>query len=66
MVRSPLGLPPAEGAVGLRFNVDQVADEGRGLGHPTIMQEVERYQLDIVGLTSTDSLDSGTKLLERG
>ena len=30
------------------------------------MQEVERYQLDMVGLTSMHSTGSGTKLLERG
>ena len=30
------------------------------------MREVERYRLDIVGLTSTHSLGSGTLLLERG
>ena len=30
------------------------------------MREVERYQLDMVGLTSTHSTGSGTKLLERG
>ena len=30
------------------------------------MREVERYRLDIVGLTSTRSLGSGTNLLERG
>uniref|UniRef100_A0A3P8VPY1 Endonuclease/exonuclease/phosphatase domain-containing protein n=1 Tax=Cynoglossus semilaevis TaxID=244447 RepID=A0A3P8VPY1_CYNSE len=33
---------------------------------PELVQEVERYRLDIVGLTSTHSLDSGTQLLERG
>uniref|UniRef100_A0A3B5B7Z8 Ig-like domain-containing protein n=1 Tax=Stegastes partitus TaxID=144197 RepID=A0A3B5B7Z8_9TELE len=31
-----------------------------------LVWEVERYQLDIVGLTSTHSLGSGTQLLERG
>ena len=30
------------------------------------MREVERYRLDIVGLTSTHSLGSGTQPLERG
>ena len=30
------------------------------------MREVERYRLDIVGLTSTHNLGSGTQLLERG
>uniref|UniRef100_A0A8C2XE13 Homeobox domain-containing protein n=1 Tax=Cyclopterus lumpus TaxID=8103 RepID=A0A8C2XE13_CYCLU len=33
---------------------------------PELVQEVERYQLDIVGLTSTHSMGSGTKLLEKG
>jgi len=30
------------------------------------VREVDRYQLDMVGLTSMHSTDSGTKLLERG
>ena len=33
---------------------------------PELVREVERYQLDMVGLTSTHSTGSGTKLLERG
>jgi len=33
---------------------------------PELVREVERYQLDLVGLTSTHSTGSGTKLLERG
>uniref|UniRef100_A0A671V1W2 Reverse transcriptase domain-containing protein n=1 Tax=Sparus aurata TaxID=8175 RepID=A0A671V1W2_SPAAU len=33
---------------------------------PELVQEVEQYQLEIVGLTSTHSLGSGTQLLERG
>ncbi|KAI3376614.1 hypothetical protein L3Q82_017048, partial [Scortum barcoo] len=33
---------------------------------PELVREVERYQLEIVGLTSTHSLGSGTQLLERG
>ncbi|GAA6106566.1 receptor-type tyrosine-protein phosphatase F-like, partial [Tachysurus ichikawai] len=33
---------------------------------PELVREVERYRLDIVGLTSTYSLGSGTQLLERG
>ena len=33
---------------------------------PELVREVERYQLDLVGLTSTHSVGSGTKLLERG
>ena len=33
---------------------------------PELVWEVERYRLEIVGLTSMHSLDSGTQLLERG
>ncbi|KAL3999284.1 ornithine decarboxylase [Sarotherodon galilaeus] len=33
---------------------------------PEPVREVERYQLDIVGLSSTHGLGSGTSLLERG
>ncbi|XP_077956447.1 uncharacterized protein LOC120824534 [Gasterosteus aculeatus] len=33
---------------------------------PELVREVERYQLDLVGLTSTHSLGSGTTLLDRG
>ncbi|KAK7925178.1 hypothetical protein WMY93_007488 [Mugilogobius chulae] len=33
---------------------------------PELVQEVERFRLDIVGLTSTHSLGSGTITLERG
>ena len=33
---------------------------------PELVREVERYRLEIVGLTSTHSLGSGTTLLERG
>uniref|UniRef100_A0A671V6D7 Endonuclease/exonuclease/phosphatase domain-containing protein n=1 Tax=Sparus aurata TaxID=8175 RepID=A0A671V6D7_SPAAU len=33
---------------------------------PELVQLVERYRLEIVGLTSTHSLGSGTQLLERG
>ena len=33
---------------------------------PKLVREVERYRLEIVGLTSTHSLGSGTSLLERG
>ena len=31
-----------------------------------LVQEVERYRLDLVGLTSTHSIGSGSKLLDRG
>ncbi len=33
---------------------------------PELVREVERYQLEIVRLTSTHSLGSGTQLLEKG
>lgn len=33
---------------------------------PMLEQEVERYQLDIIWLTSTNSTGAGTKLLELG
>ncbi len=33
---------------------------------PTLVWEVKRHQLDLVGLTSTHSMGSGTKLWERG
>ncbi|KAM8884759.1 uncharacterized protein ACB058_000780 [Synchiropus picturatus] len=33
---------------------------------PELVQEAERYRLDIVGLSSTHSLGSGTQLLEKG
>ena len=33
---------------------------------PELVCEVERYRLDMVGLTSTHSMGSGTDLLERG
>ena len=33
---------------------------------PELVREVERFQLDMVGFTSTHSTGSGTKLLERG
>uniref|UniRef100_A0A672J0X3 Endonuclease/exonuclease/phosphatase domain-containing protein n=1 Tax=Salarias fasciatus TaxID=181472 RepID=A0A672J0X3_SALFA len=33
---------------------------------PELVREVERYRLDIVGLTSTHSLGSGTQPLEKG
>ncbi|KAK7896322.1 hypothetical protein WMY93_021647 [Mugilogobius chulae] len=49
-VGPPVGSPPTEGF----------------MGEPELVQEVERYRLDIVGLTSTHSSGSGTQLLERG
>ena len=33
---------------------------------PELVREVERYQLDMFGHTSTHSIGSGTKILERG
>ena len=33
---------------------------------PELVHEIERYRLDIVGLTSTRSMGSGTDLLQRG
>ncbi|XP_045911628.1 uncharacterized protein LOC123974779 [Micropterus dolomieu] len=33
---------------------------------PELVREMERYQLDLMGLTSTHSLSSGTVLLDRG
>ena len=43
------------------WNVTSLAKQ-----EPELVREVERYQLDMVGLTSTHSTGSGTKLLERG
>ena len=43
------------------WNVTSLAGKEREL-----VEEVERYRLDIVGLTSTHSLGSGTQVLERG
>ena len=33
---------------------------------PELVREVEQYQLDLVGLTYTHSIGSGTKLMDRG
>ncbi len=33
---------------------------------PELVREVEKYRLEIVGITSSHSLGSGTTLLERG
>ncbi|TWW56094.1 hypothetical protein D4764_08G0000810 [Takifugu flavidus] len=46
----PVGSPPAGGAK----------------GEPELVREVEKFRLDIVGLTSTHGKGSGTSLLERG
>ena len=37
-----------------------------GWEEPELVEEVERYRQEIVGLTSSHSLGSGTYLLERG
>ena len=49
--RDPAGLSP---------------EDRRGPALQSVHQEVEWYQLEIVGLTSMHSLGSGTQLLERG
>ena len=43
------------------WNVTKLAGK-----EPELVREVERYRLDLVGLTSTHSKDSGTKLLDKG
>ena len=43
------------------WNVTKLAGK-----EPELVREVERYQLDLVGLTSTHSVGSGTELLDRG
>ena len=43
------------------WNVTSLGEE-----EPELMREVERYRLEIVGLSSTHSLGSGIQLLERG
>ena len=43
------------------WNVTKLAGK-----EPELVREVEQYQLDLVGITSTHSLISGTKLLDRG
>ncbi|KAK3542019.1 hypothetical protein QTP86_010364 [Hemibagrus guttatus] len=48
----------------LAFGTWNVTSLGRK--EPELVKEVERYQLEIVGLASTHSLGSGTQLLERG
>ncbi|KAI3365143.1 hypothetical protein L3Q82_010118 [Scortum barcoo] len=56
-VRLPVGSPPAGRDMECHL---------AGGKEPELVREVERYQLEIVGLTSTHSLGSGTQLLERG
>ncbi|KAK0134372.1 Craniofacial development protein 2 [Merluccius polli] len=73
----PAGSPPAGGAKGVGCNASWAAAEGGDLGgtwnvtslvgkEPELVREVEKFWLDIVGLTSTHSKGSGTSLLERG
>ena len=61
----------ADGASGLdqgnrvypwgHVNVTKLAEK-----EPELVREVELYQLDLVGLTYTHSIGSGTKLMDRG
>ncbi|KAK0148964.1 Craniofacial development protein 2 [Merluccius polli] len=73
----PAGSPPAGGAKGVGCSASWAAAEGGDLGgtwnvtslvgkEPELVREVEKFRLDIVGLTSTHSKGSGTSLLERG
>ncbi|KAI3366834.1 hypothetical protein L3Q82_009485 [Scortum barcoo] len=55
--RLPVGSPPAGRDMECHL---------AGGKEPELVREVERYRLEIVGLTSTHSLGSGTQLLERG
>ncbi|TWW59340.1 hypothetical protein D4764_06G0008700 [Takifugu flavidus] len=55
----PVGSPPAGGAKG--GNVTSLVGK-----EPELVCEVEKFRLDIVGLTSTHGKGSGTSLLERG
>ncbi|KAK3571606.1 hypothetical protein QTP86_015341 [Hemibagrus guttatus] len=52
----------------LRGDDVRLAENVTSLGgkEPELVREVERYQLEIVGLASMHSLGSGTQLLERG
>ncbi|KAI3352796.1 hypothetical protein L3Q82_019234 [Scortum barcoo] len=54
----PVGSPPPQEGT---WNVTSLGGK-----EPELVREVERYRLEIVGLTSTHSLGSGTQLLERG
>ncbi|KAI3360026.1 hypothetical protein L3Q82_014350 [Scortum barcoo] len=57
--RDPAGLSPE--IMRRTWNVTSLGGK-----EPELVREVERYRLEIVGLTSTHSLGSGTQLLERG
>ncbi len=67
--RLPVGSPPAGGTVRGRtrklalgtWNVTSLAGK-----EPEIVREVERFRLEIVGITFTHGWGSGTTLLERG
>ncbi len=67
-----MGSPSTGIGTGVGCIVSRTAGKGRDLGvillvgkGPELLREVERYQLDILGLTSTHSAGSGTKLLQR-
>ncbi|KAI3355458.1 hypothetical protein L3Q82_018295, partial [Scortum barcoo] len=72
--RDPAGLSPKwrRGDVGPPSSRLTTRRKGHGMSprwggkEPELVREVERYRLEIVGLTSTHSLGSGTQLLERG
>ncbi|TWW70386.1 hypothetical protein D4764_18G0011920 [Takifugu flavidus] len=58
----PVGSPPGEGPRGSgTWNVTSLVGK-----EPKLVREVEKFRLDIVGLTSTHGKGSGTSLLERG
>ncbi|KAK0144267.1 hypothetical protein N1851_017353 [Merluccius polli] len=77
----PAGSPPAGGAKEVGCSASWAAAEGGDLGgdlggtwnvtylvgkEPELVRKVEKFRLDIVGLTSMHSKGSGTSLLERG
>ncbi|KAI3367859.1 hypothetical protein L3Q82_026691 [Scortum barcoo] len=66
--RLPVGSPPCRKVYeGARCNVGHGMSPHWGGRSLSFVREVERYRLEIVGLTSsTHSLGSGTQLLERG
>ncbi|TWW80180.1 hypothetical protein D4764_10G0012100 [Takifugu flavidus] len=53
--------PPSCGLTTWTWNVTSLVGK-----EPELVREVEKFRLDIVGLTSTRSKGSGTSLLERG
>ncbi|KAI3352990.1 hypothetical protein L3Q82_019560 [Scortum barcoo] len=70
--RDPAGLSPKWRHVGPPSSRLTTRRKGHGMSPRwggrslSSVREVERYRLEIVGLTSTHSLGSGTQLLERG